>query len=168
MDVAAGSRVVFSYSVTVDGVRRWTSLVTVSLSALALPSGDGTRLRHTEQYAYLAYDGDGTQDIAHLKGSLPLQLNGLAAALSATGRALASPSSSHSASATQEAAVGSAAANSMESLRITVIPRAWDTRNIPDKQNFPINRGSQALWAASLPVPVVHVPQDWRSPVGQR
>jgi hypothetical protein len=64
--------------------------VTVSLSALplptptALPAGDGTRLRHTEQYACLAYAGDGAQDVAHLKGSLPLQLNGLAAALSAT------------------------------------------------------------------------------------
>jgi uncharacterized protein YndB with AHSA1/START domain len=84
-DLEPGARIVFSYSVTVDGVRRWASLVTVSLSALPLPSGDGTRLRHTEQYAYLAYDGDGTQDIAHLKGSMPLQLNGLAAALDATG-----------------------------------------------------------------------------------
>ncbi len=84
-DVSAGSRIVFSYSVTVNGVRRWASLVTVLLSARPLPSGDGARLRHTEQYAYLAYDGDGAHDVAHLKGSLPLQLNGLAAALSATG-----------------------------------------------------------------------------------
>jgi len=52
---------------------------------LPLSSGDGTRLRHTEQYAYLAYAGDGAQNIAHLKGSLPLQLNGLAAALDVTG-----------------------------------------------------------------------------------
>jgi uncharacterized protein YndB with AHSA1/START domain len=84
-DLEPGARIVFGYSVTVDGVRRWASLVTVSLSALPLPSGAGTRLRHTEQYAYLAYDGDGAQDIAHLKGSMPLQLNGLAAALGATG-----------------------------------------------------------------------------------
>jgi uncharacterized protein YndB with AHSA1/START domain len=76
-----GARIVFSYSVTLNGVRRWASLVTVSLSALPPPSGAGTRLRHTEQYAFLAYDGDGAHDIAHLKGSLPLQLNGLAAAL---------------------------------------------------------------------------------------
>ena len=74
-----GTRIVFGYSVTVDDVRRWASLVTVELSAL--PAGDGTRLRHTEQYAYLAYAGDGAQDIAHLKGSMNLQLNGLAAAL---------------------------------------------------------------------------------------
>jgi uncharacterized protein YndB with AHSA1/START domain len=82
-ELEPGSRIVFSYVVTVDGVRRWASLVTVELSAL--PAGDGTRLRHTEQYAYLAYAGDGAQDIAHLKGSLPLQLNALAAALGATG-----------------------------------------------------------------------------------
>ena len=82
-DLEPGARIVFSYVVTVDGVRRWASLVTVELSAL--PAGDGTRLRHTEQYAYLAYAGDGAQDIAHLKGSMPLQLNALAAALGATG-----------------------------------------------------------------------------------
>ena len=92
-DLVPGSRIVFSYSVTVNGVRRWASLVTVSLSALSplppvppLPlDGEGTRLRHTEQYAFLAYDGDGAQDIAHLKGSMPLQLNGLAVALHGTG-----------------------------------------------------------------------------------
>lgn len=82
-DLEPGSRIVFSYSVTVAGVRRWASLVTVSLSAL-LP-GDATRLRHSEQYAYLAYAGDGAHDVAHLKGGLPLQLNGLAAALDAAG-----------------------------------------------------------------------------------
>lgn len=84
-DLEPGARIVFSYSVTVDGVRRWASLVTVSLSALPLPPGNGTRLRHTEQYAYLAYAGDGAHDVAHLKGGLPLQLNGLAAALNAAG-----------------------------------------------------------------------------------
>ena len=91
-DVSADSRIVFSYSVTVNGVRRWASLVTVSLSARPAssarpgrPGGEGTRLRHTEQYAFLAYAGDGAQDVAHLKGSLPLQLNGLAAAFEAAG-----------------------------------------------------------------------------------
>jgi hypothetical protein len=33
---------------------------------------------------YAAYDGDGTRDVAHLKGGTNLQLNGLAAALDAT------------------------------------------------------------------------------------
>jgi uncharacterized protein YndB with AHSA1/START domain len=88
-DLDEGPRIVFGYSVTVDDIRRWASLVTVELSGLpaspasptwpALPAG--TRLRHTEQYAYLAYAGDGSQDIAHLKGSMNLQLNALAAAL---------------------------------------------------------------------------------------
>jgi uncharacterized protein YndB with AHSA1/START domain len=82
-DIEPGSRIAFGYLVTVDGVRRWASLVTVELSAP--PAGDGTRLRHTEQYAYLAYADDGAQDIAHLKGSMNLQLNGLAAALDAAG-----------------------------------------------------------------------------------
>ena len=89
LDLEPGARIVFSYFVTLNGVRRWASLVTVLLSALPVPvpvpSGEGTRLRHTEQYAFLAYDGDGAHDVAHLKGSMPLQLNGLAAVLDATG-----------------------------------------------------------------------------------
>jgi hypothetical protein len=60
-----------------DGVTRWTSMVTVELAA----TERGTRLTHTGQYAFLAYTGDGAQDIAHLKGSTRLQLNGLAAAV---------------------------------------------------------------------------------------
>lgn len=78
-DLLAGARIVFGYSFTLDGVPRWASLVTVELSAL--PAEGGTLLRHTEQYAYTAYAGDGSHDVAHLKGSLNLQLNGLAAAL---------------------------------------------------------------------------------------
>lgn len=88
-DLEPGSRIVFGYAFALDGIRRWASLVTVELSALpaspaspawpALPAG--TRLRHTEQYAYLAYPGDGAQDVAHLKGSMNLQLNALAVAL---------------------------------------------------------------------------------------
>jgi len=88
-DLEPGTRIVFCYAFTLDGVRRWASLVTVELSAVLSgpgpsgpgPAGDGTRLRHAEQYAFLAYDGDGAQDIAHLKGSMNLQLNALAAAL---------------------------------------------------------------------------------------
>jgi uncharacterized protein YndB with AHSA1/START domain len=87
-DIVPGSRLVFGYELVLDGVRRWVSLVTVELSAWpdeTLPEGAGTRLRHTEQYVLLAYAGDGAQDAAHLKGSTPLQLNGLAAALGAAG-----------------------------------------------------------------------------------
>jgi uncharacterized protein YndB with AHSA1/START domain len=82
-DLVPDARLVFGYGVTVDGVRRWTSLVTVTLSGL--PPGRGTVLAHTEQYAFLACDGDGSTDVAHLRGSTSLALNGLAAALGATG-----------------------------------------------------------------------------------
>jgi uncharacterized protein YndB with AHSA1/START domain len=90
-DLAAGSRIAFGYSFTLDGIPRWASMVTVELSPL--PSGGGTRLRHTEQYGYLAYTGDGAQDVAHLKGSLNLQLNALAAALDAISAGRSSHSS---------------------------------------------------------------------------
>jgi uncharacterized protein YndB with AHSA1/START domain len=79
MDIATNERLVFAYDFTLDGIRRWTSLVTVELAAH--PDGDGTRLTRTEQYAYLAYAADGQQDVAHLKGSAALHLNALAAAL---------------------------------------------------------------------------------------
>jgi uncharacterized protein YndB with AHSA1/START domain len=89
-DIAAGSRLVFGYELVLDGVRRWVSLVTVELSTLpgetradGTPGGAGTRLRHTEQYAYLAYS-DAAREIAHLKGSTALQLNGLASVLRET------------------------------------------------------------------------------------
>jgi uncharacterized protein YndB with AHSA1/START domain len=79
-DIVPDARVVFGYELVLDGVRRWVSLVTVELAGR--PDG-GTRLAYTEQYVLLAYAGDGSQDRAHLKGSIPLQLNGLAAVLSA-------------------------------------------------------------------------------------
>jgi uncharacterized protein YndB with AHSA1/START domain len=70
-------RVVFSYHLTVDDVRRWASLVTIELA----PRDGGTSLRHTEQYVFLAYTADGAHDTAHLQGGTRLQLNALAAAL---------------------------------------------------------------------------------------
>jgi len=76
-DIVPGERVVFSYDLTVDDVRRWASLVTVELA----PLDGGTRLTHTEQYVFLAYTGDGAHDTAHLQGGTRLQLNALAAAL---------------------------------------------------------------------------------------
>jgi uncharacterized protein YndB with AHSA1/START domain len=95
-DIVPGARLVFSYELVLDGVRQWVSLVTVELSAGsggalggaaggAAGGAPGTRLRHTEQYVYLAHSGDGTQEIAHLRGSTRLQLNGLEAALSRPG-----------------------------------------------------------------------------------
>ena len=78
-DIAPDERVVVTYSVTVNDLRRWVSLVTIEL----IPRDGGTHLRHTEQYAFLAYTGDGRHDTAHLRGGTMLQLNALAAALSA-------------------------------------------------------------------------------------
>jgi uncharacterized protein YndB with AHSA1/START domain len=87
LDITAGARIVFGYTLALDGVRRWASLVTVELSPRlewTVPDGtmaSGTLLRHTEQYSFLTCTGDGAGDIAHLKGSTGLALNGLAAAL---------------------------------------------------------------------------------------
>jgi uncharacterized protein YndB with AHSA1/START domain len=76
-DIVTGERLVFSYDLRVNDVRHWVSLVTIELA----PHDGGTRLRHTEQYAFLAYTADGSRDTAHLKGGTRLQLNALAAAL---------------------------------------------------------------------------------------
>ena len=76
-DIVPGERIIFTYALTVNDVRRWVSLVTIGLA----PTDKGTRLRHTEQYAFLAYTADGADDTAHLKGGTRLQLNALAAAL---------------------------------------------------------------------------------------
>jgi ferric-dicitrate binding protein FerR (iron transport regulator) len=68
---------VYTYAFTLDGIRLWVSLVTREFAA----NDNGTRLTHTEQYAYLAYTADGQQDVAHLQDGTRLQLNALAAAL---------------------------------------------------------------------------------------
>lgn len=52
---------------------------TERLAATFAPYGDG----RAEQYAFLVITGNGDNDVAHLKGSTRLQLNGLHAALSA-------------------------------------------------------------------------------------
>ncbi|WP_205327919.1 SRPBCC domain-containing protein [Glycomyces sp. YM15] len=79
-DLVEPRRLVFGYELQVDGVRRTVSLVTVELA----PEGDGTRLDYTEQYALTALTGDGSQDEAHLKGSLLFLFNRLEAALAAS------------------------------------------------------------------------------------
>jgi|GEM_PF-6854943 len=80
-DVVADQRIVLTYLATVADVRRWGSLVTVELS----PAPVGTRLTHTEQYSYFSSvsadpddDGVGEREVAHLRGGVRLQLNGLA------------------------------------------------------------------------------------------
>ncbi|MDA1362109.1 SRPBCC domain-containing protein [Glycomyces luteolus] len=79
-DLVEPSRLVFGYELQVDGVRRTVSLVTVELA----PEAGGTRLDYTEQYALTALTGDGSQDEAHLKGSLLFLFNRLEAALAAS------------------------------------------------------------------------------------
>ncbi|MEU1495569.1 SRPBCC domain-containing protein [Streptomyces sp. NPDC005776] len=77
IDIAAEHRIVYGYEAIVDGELRWTSLVTVRLDA----ETGGTRLEWTEQVTFLRYTGDGSADLAHLRGASALRLNGLAAAL---------------------------------------------------------------------------------------
>ena len=43
------------------------------------PAAEGTRVTHTEQYTFLAWNGDGGHDQAHLRGSTQLGFNALAA-----------------------------------------------------------------------------------------
>jgi len=71
-------RISYAYVGIVDGIARWSSLVTVELHA----DGDGTQLSWTEQVAVLQpSDGSGDQDIAHLRGAMPLRFNAMAEAL---------------------------------------------------------------------------------------
>ncbi|MEU7590936.1 SRPBCC domain-containing protein [Micromonospora sp. NPDC049230] len=77
IDIAGTHQLVYGYEAVVDGELRWTSLVTVQLDA----ETDGTRLEWIEQVAFLRYPGDGSSDLAHLRGASVLRLNGLEAAL---------------------------------------------------------------------------------------
>lgn len=79
-DIVERRRLVFAHRLESNGLRRYVSLVTVELE----PMGEGTRLDYTEQYTVTAFaDADGSQDAAHLKGTLPFLLNRLEAALKA-------------------------------------------------------------------------------------
>ncbi|UED82864.1 SRPBCC domain-containing protein [Streptomyces profundus] len=75
LDLVPDERFVFAYTALVNGVRRWVSLVTVELADEA----GGSRLSWTEHYSYLVTTGDGSRDVAHLRGGTALLLNGLSA-----------------------------------------------------------------------------------------
>ena len=76
--IDADRRLSYAYVAIVDGIPRWSSLVTVELSEDA----DGTELSWTEQVALLhPSDESGDQDLAHLRGALPMRFNGMKAAL---------------------------------------------------------------------------------------
>jgi uncharacterized protein YndB with AHSA1/START domain len=77
IDITGVHRIVYGYEAIVDGELRWTSLVTVRLDA----ETDGTCLEWTEQVTFLRYTGDGSGDLAHLRGASALRLNGLDAVL---------------------------------------------------------------------------------------
>ena len=65
-----------AHEALLNGVRRWVSLISLELAPIP---GEATRITHTEQYTFLAWDGDGAHDQAHLRGSIQLAFNGLAA-----------------------------------------------------------------------------------------
>ena len=71
LDIVDGERIVLASSLRVDDVLRWASLVTLVFRGEDLT----TSVTHTEQYTFLAYDGDCANDEAHLRGSLNLQWN---------------------------------------------------------------------------------------------
>jgi uncharacterized protein YndB with AHSA1/START domain len=76
--IDADRRISYAYVAIVDGIPRWSSLVTVELT----PDADGTELSWTEQVAVLQpSDGSGDLDLAHLRGALPMRFNAMAAAL---------------------------------------------------------------------------------------
>lgn len=75
-------RIVFAYEARVDGIPRWASLVTVELA----PDGEATEVTWTEQVALLhAVDGNGDQDVAHLRGGLGMRLTALGLAVAPDG-----------------------------------------------------------------------------------
>lgn len=78
-DLEEPRRLVFGYELSVDGLRRTVSLVTVVLA----PEDAGTRIDYTEQYTLLAFTDIEGQDEAHLRGSIPFLLNRLEGALNA-------------------------------------------------------------------------------------
>jgi uncharacterized protein YndB with AHSA1/START domain len=86
LDIVPDQRIVLAYDFSLNGRRRWASLVTVEFA----PDARGCVLTWTEQYAFLAVTGDGRQDVAHLQGGIRLQLNGLAAAVEPSSRTTAS------------------------------------------------------------------------------
>jgi uncharacterized protein YndB with AHSA1/START domain len=79
LDIVARQRIVAAHEFLLNGVRRWVALVSIAFE----PTGDGTRITHTEQYTFLAWADDGGHDQAHLRGSTQLSFNALAALVEA-------------------------------------------------------------------------------------
>jgi uncharacterized protein YndB with AHSA1/START domain len=80
--IDADRRVSYAYVAIIDGIPRISSLVTVELT----PDDGGTELAWTEQVAVLQpSDESGDQDLAHLRGAIPMRFNAMKAALAAPG-----------------------------------------------------------------------------------
>jgi uncharacterized protein YndB with AHSA1/START domain len=75
LDIVPGERIVSAHEALLDGVRRWVSLISIAFE----PAQAGTRVTHTEQYTFLVWADDGAHDRAHLRGSIQLSFNALAA-----------------------------------------------------------------------------------------
>jgi uncharacterized protein YndB with AHSA1/START domain len=71
------ARIVYAYTVRIDDIPRWASLVTVVLT----PDADGTELSWTEQVAFLQ---PGPDDFAHLRGGGQFRFNAMKLALEAS------------------------------------------------------------------------------------
>lgn len=83
LELVPDRRLVFAYRAAVDGVIRWASLVTVELEPTVGDDGNEvTDLVWTEQVTLLVpSEGDGSVDLAHLRGGIQLRLNALALAV---------------------------------------------------------------------------------------
>jgi uncharacterized protein YndB with AHSA1/START domain len=79
-DIIVDERIVLTYEVHLNGRLQWISLLTIEMAG---SDNDTTRLRWTEQYAFVNPSGDGERDVAHLLGGTRLQLTGLKLAVEA-------------------------------------------------------------------------------------
>jgi uncharacterized protein YndB with AHSA1/START domain len=77
VDIVANERIVYTYEVIVDDLRRSVSLATVELA----PEAAGTLLTYTEHYVFLRLTGDGHADVAERETGMRLQFNGLPSVL---------------------------------------------------------------------------------------
>ena len=82
LDIVEQERTVAAHEALLNGVRRWVSLISIAFEPI---ESGATRITHTEQYTFLAWDGDGAHDQAHLRGSTQLAFNALAALVEPAG-----------------------------------------------------------------------------------
>ena len=74
LEITPDERIVYAYRTVVDDIPRWASLATIVLT----PDAGGTELSWTEQVTFLH---PGPNDVAHLRGGMPLRFNAMKLAL---------------------------------------------------------------------------------------